>query len=59
MHQLKELLDHLYFLVLYAIPAMVDKSDREFSVAIIDAYIGSVQALDVEKAISEKIHNQI
>jgi hypothetical protein len=56
-HSLKELLDHLYFLVLYALPAMIDKSDREFSDVIFNAYIGAVQAHDVEAAIAEKIHN--
>ena len=59
MHQLKELLDHLYFLVLYAIPATIDKSDREFSDAIFNAYIGTVIERDVDAAIAEKIHNQI
>jgi hypothetical protein len=38
---------------------MVDKSDREFSNEIVDAYIGAVQAIEVEKAIAEKIHKQI
>ena len=59
MHQLKELLDHLYFLVLYALPAMIDKSDRQFSDDIFNAYIGTVVERDVEAAIAEKIHNQI
>ena len=59
MHQLKELLDHLYFLVLYALPSMIDKSDRQFSDDIFNAYIGTVVERDVEAAIAEKIHNQI
>lgn len=59
MHQLKELLDDLYFLVLYALPAMIDKSDRQFSDDIFNAYIGTVVERDVEAAIAEKIHNQI
>lgn len=59
MHQLKELLDHLYFLVLYALPSMIDKSDRQFSDDIFNAYIGTVIERDVEAAIAEKIHNQI
>lgn len=38
---------------------MIDKSDRQFSDDIFNAYIGTVVERDVEAAIAEKIHNQI
>lgn len=48
----------MYFLVLFALPSMIDKSDRQFSDDMFNAYIGMVIDRDAEAAIADKIHNQ-